>query len=101
MYSSIHSVFRWSENFNNRSPFKMMQKSEFAEGDAVVASEKTLSSPKMAAQLMRRTCLTAEELKSGQMKIIATRDGQAEISHDRLEKPFVVHTKFLARASAA
>lgn len=78
----------------------MAQKTEFKEGDKIIASLKAMSDPKKAGKLANRTGLSPEELVQP-MHVIHARGGQAAIKHPLLEKAFTAHVKFFERVPAA
>jgi hypothetical protein len=72
---------------------------EINEGQYVVPSPKTKSSPPVMAQLARRTSLSEEELCAGRIKVRRTDEkGHAVMVHPRLAEPFSCHTKFFEPA---
>lgn len=75
---------------------------EIKEGQRVVPSIRTKSSPSMMNQLMRRTSLSEEDLCSGSVQVRRMDEkGHAVLVHPRLGQPFSCHQKFLEPAPQA
>lgn len=81
----------------------MAKKSEtYKRNDAVVACPKALANEKKADKIQSRTGLTIDQLRDGPMKVIKTLpDDQLEIKHDRLQEPFVIHSKYISRPATS
>ena len=78
------------------------KKHEFKEGDQVVACPIVMQCPNKSGQLMSRTGLNADQLREGPMHVVRARDdGQLEVRHPRLGRPFIVHSKFITQMSGA
>lgn len=103
MCSSINLLLAGGQLVEKLELFIMTKKKiEFKEGDAVVASPKTMQCPNKSGQLISRTGLTAQQLQDGTMHVTqALNNGQLHIKHPRLKYPFIVHSKFIVPCTAS
>lgn len=74
---------------------------KFKAGDSITACPNVMKDDSKASQLMSRTGLSKEELKSKMRVVVVHPKGQISIRHNGLKKPFVAHQKFFASEGAA